>query len=375
MGEVRSCATCGDSRLPVVLDLGSQPLAERDDGNLYPLAVAECANCGLAQLTWEVPRDQVFPADHPYTTGNSRERRRHFDALAAAVAARLEPDDLIADIGANDGTFLEAVRRYAPEARRLAIEPTGQASRAYARGIPVERQPFTAALAGEIARSLGHAAVITASNVLAHVSDPHDFMNGVRDLLVSDGVFVTENHDWARVVNGLQVDTVYHEHLRFFTPATLGRLLEMHGFLITGLEMIPAHGGSFRTWAVPRRQNLGQAAATARGRLRDLLDDVRGRGRIWGIGASTRATPLIHWAGIAEYLDKVAEVTGSDKIGTLIPGTEIKVADEAELIAGQPPYALLLCWHIADDVVPALRAAGYQGTFIVPLPEPGYYRG
>lgn len=374
-GPVSRCGICGGSRLGLVLDLGDQPLAERDDGNRYPLAVAECQDCGLAQLSYEVPRGEVFPADHPYTTGNTKAMREHFGELARRVEPLLGPGDLIADIGANDGTFLAAVHQYEPRARLLAVEPTRQADRARARNIPVEQEPFTWSLARKIKRWLGHAKVIIASNVLAHVSDPHDFMSGVSELLAPDGTFITENHDWAQIVNGLQVDTVYHEHLRFFTPATAGRLLEMHGFLADDIEFLPVHGGSFRTWAVHRKKGLDLRAAQAQLKLRTLLDACRERGQVYGIGATTRATPLIHWAGLGDYLDKVCEVPGSDKIGTVIPGTEIPVVDEKLLIAEQPPYALLLAWHIAADIVPKLRAAGYEGTFITPLPEAGYYRG
>jgi hypothetical protein len=372
---VTACQTCGDPRLKVVLDMGAQPLAERDDGNRYPLAVAECAQCGLAQLTYAVDREVTFPPGHPYATGNTRAMRGHFEELARDVARRLGDGDLIVDIGANDGTFLDAVRRHAPHARLLAVEPTGQVAKARRRDIPAEQAFWTRSLARDIARWLGRAKVITASNVLAHCADAHDFLSGISELLAPGGVFITENHDWAAVVNRLQVDTVYHEHLRFYSPATLGYLLAMHGFLADEITKIPTHGGSFRTVAIRQEPGLQLRADAARCHLRRLVEKAAGTGKVYGISASTRATPLIWWAGISAHLDRICEVPGSDKIGTMLPGTVIPVVDERELIEDQPPYALLLAWHVAADIVPKLRAAGYQGRFIVPLPQARIWNG
>lgn len=375
MAEVTACMTCESRALTRILDLGDQPLAERDDGRRYPLALLECQACQLVQLSYAVDRAEVFPEDHPYATGNTRAMREHFGELAAAVAPLLGDGDLIADIGANDGTFLAAVKRMAPRARVLAVEPTGQVAACRARGVPAEQEFFTHELAGEIVRWMGPVTVITAANVLAHAGDQHDFLAGVARLLAPGGTFITENHDWSSVVNGLQVDTVYHEHLRYYSPASLGALLSRHGFLIDRLEKISTHGGSFRTWAVRQRRDLQDRADAARGQLCRLLEDVSEDGEIWGVGAATRATPLIHYAGLDRWIRKIAEVPGSAKIGMTMPGTKITVEDEREMLLAAPPHALLFCWHVAAGVVPKLRAAGYEGKFIVPLPEAGIYRG
>jgi hypothetical protein len=369
--DITVCGHCGDTRLKTVLDLGDQPLAERDDGNSYPLCVLQCLQCGLAQLSFAVPREDVFRPGHPYATGNTAALRSHFAALAVIAGDRLSPGELIADIGANDGTFLAAVRSLGLRVRLLGIEPTRQAVACRARGVPAENAPFTAKLARDLARLHGPAQVITASNVLAHVADPHDFMTGVGILLSSSGTFIAECHDWAAVVNGLQVDAVYHEHLRYYTPATLGHLLEMHGFLVSSAEAIPVHGGSFRMTAVRQHSEALQVRAgrMASG-LHALVARAREDGPVYGISAATRATGLIGYAGLAPYLDRVCEVPGSAKIGMTVPGTVIPVTDERDLIADQPPHALLFCWHIAASVAPKLRAAGYRGRFIVPLPEP-----
>ena len=376
-GQVTKCGICGSFDLKPILDMGEQPLPERHDSSqAYPLALLECNACTLVQLSYIPPPREVFPPGHTYATGNTRALRDHFAHLAAECLSLAGPEDLIADLGCNDGTFLAAVRRQQPRIHLIGVEPTGQADKCKRKGVPVWREFFTARLARDMRKTYGPAKVVAACNVLAHVPDPHDFMAGVMRLLADDGVFVTENHDVNAVLDGLQIDTVYHEHLRYYSVSSLSRLMSMHGLVVTDVEKIPAHGGSFRVHA--RRQktrDLSWRAKAAARQLRELLEGFARQGPVYGIGATTRAAPLIHYADIAGYLECVCEVAGSDKIGTTIPGTEIPVVDEAKLVADQPPAALLLSWHIAGSIVPALRKKGYEGKFIVPLPEPGVFDG
>lgn len=365
---IRYCDLCGsDDYLEEILNLGAQPLAENDNGKVYPLALMRCGVCGLVQLSCTPPQEEVFAEEHPYTTGNSRERRRHFEALARKLAPRLGAGDFVVDIGANDGTFLKALRSITIGVGFLGVEPTRQADKSG--DIPMLREFFTAKTARDIVAQVDQQAdVVTASNVLAHVPDPHNFMLGVHELLADDGIFITENHDWNSVSRGAQIDTVYHEHLRYYTMATLTRLLDEHGLTVTGVEEIPAHGGSFRVTAMKEPADLQKMADRVKSRLQGILGAVDGL--VYGIGATTRATPLIHFTGIQERLECVCEVPSSDKIGSFIPGTKIPVVDEGRLVEDQPPFALLLSWHIASDIIPKIRRMGYLGTFIIPLPEP-----
>lgn len=370
-GEVTSCGICGSGALATILDMGMQPLAERMVAVplLYPLELLQCRNCALVQLGYIVPQRELFPPGHPYATGNSAALRRHFGGLARIIGMYCSPGDLVVDIGANDGTLLAAVR---DDVLRLGAEPTDQARKCGDRGIYCWQNFFTAEVARGIRKLHGPARVITACNVLAHVPDPHDFIDGVNALLADDGVFITENHDVASVLSGLQIDTIYHEHLRYYSPASLAHLLAMHGLECFGApERLVTHGGSFRVRAQRQRSDLSERAGSARAQLRGMLSGLAAGGhRIYGIGAATRATPLIHYAGIAPYIACVCEVAGSGKIGQVMPATVIPVVDEALLIEDQPEYALLFSWHMASDIIPKLRLMGYQGQFIIPLPEP-----
>lgn len=372
-GPVTECSGCGaDVRSgDVFFDMGSQPVPEgANAGKQYPLRLASCGNCGLVQLDYVVPQEELFAADHPYTTGNSGLLRAHYAHLAAEIGADLRPDraDLVIDIGANDCTLLNYL---SSRARTVAVEPTQQIARRYPE-VTGYQEFFTEELAARIRKEHGRAKFVTACNVLAHVPDLHEFLDGVRELLDDDGVFVTENHDLYSILDGNQVDTVYHEHLRYYSAGTLSRLLEQHGLRVERVIPVGTHGGSFRTYARKTKENFPGRARAAATALRGMLWKVTEQDKkiVYGIGAATRATPLIHYAGIASFIMFVCEVPGSDKIGQVMPGTRIPVVDERMLFKEPPDYCLLFAWHMKDVIVPKLRAAGYTGRFIVPLPEP-----
>jgi SAM-dependent methyltransferase len=373
------CGLCGGQNLETVLDLGSSPptcamVSERESAELHhPLTLIVCKDCTLVQLSVVVEPDQVFPPDYPYSSGHSRALHDNFEQLAAR-ARGWAVQGTVVDIGANDGTLLSKFHGW----RTVGVEPTRQAERIAG---PAYQDFFTEALAERIVREHGQASVVTACNVLAHVDDLDDVMRGIRRLLAPDGVLIAENHDLASVVDGAQWDTVYHEHLRFFSPESFHLLLSQYGLAARMWEAIPTHGGSFRALAgnaayaddhvkPPARDydfgTLQEVAVLARAEIRDATV-----GGVPGIGATARATTIINYCGLdVADVPYVCEVTGSDKIGRLIPGTGIPVVDEARLFDEQPPAAILFSWHLADRIVPALRERGYHGEIIVPLPTP-----
>jgi hypothetical protein len=217
----------------------------------------------------------------------------------------------------------------------------------------------------------GPAKVITACNVLAHVPDPHDFMIGVTALLADDGLFVTESHDFASITSGLQIDTIYHEHLRYYSVASLSHLLDLHGLDVVSSERIPTYGGSFQLRAVKRQGDLARRARDAAAELFHLVSGIAHEGgTVYGVSAATRAVPLLHYAALTPYIGRVVERPDSEKIGRMMPGTGIPIVDEVALMEDRPDYALLFAYHLADDIIPKLRKLGFKGKFIIPLPEP-----
>ncbi len=209
-------------------------------------------------------------------------------------------------------------------------------------------------------------------------------------------MFISESHYWLALVETLQYDTIYHEHLRHYTLGSLSYLLAAHGLEVIHAKRIPTHGGSIRVYATRKgarevRPTVAALLADERAALTPdalarfrrgvvasklglyaLLKDVKARGeRVYGIGAPSRASTLINYVGLDDgILDCVLEVEGSHKIGKYVPGTLIPVLHERKLFEDQPEYALLLSWHIADELMPKLTANGFKGSYIVPLPTP-----
>lgn len=379
-GPVTECGSCGSTELIPVLDMGNQPTPQAVPGRenkRYPLRLVECSTCTLVQLDYIAPRDEVFPVDYPYTTGNTKALRDHFAQQAVFVDSVLwhnerfaeDAPPLVVDIGGNDGTMLKFLRVEAPDARLLLVEPTDQYKKA-GEGVSVWNDYFTGEVGNAIRALYGPAQAIVASNVFGHVHDIHDFLEGVTALLAQGGTFLIDNQDWYNVVQDLQIDTIYHEHQRFYTPASLGWLLARHGLMIISWNRIGMHGGSFRAVVQRQKPQLENRVKDVMGRLTDIMDKAAEAGPVYAVTAPTRATPLVNYAGLGKYLTCACEVAGSEKIGACIPGTSVPIVDEKVLFEQQPPHVVILAWDIADGLIPVLRKRGYKGRFIIPLPVP-----
>lgn len=354
-----------------------QPLPQANMGHVsgqmrYPLRLVQCDSCTLVQLDYIVPQTETFPPEYPYATGNTKSLREHFNAQARTVAGLTGPGDLVVDIGGNDGTMLRFLRLAAVGVggrRCILVEPTDQADKC-PEGITVVKQYFTTKLGAELAAEHGVAQVVTASNVFGHVPDPHDFLGGCYELLAPDGTLIIDNQDWHNVIQDGQIDTVYHEHLRYFSPASLSLLLARNGFLVTSIQRIPMHGGAFRVTAVIENGNLGTRANDLLVKLHGMVKQASQHGAVYAVGAPTRATSLVNASGIGQYLTMACEVTGSQKIGGYIPGTTVPILDEQRIFTDQPSAVLFLAWDLASYLMPKFRDRGYKGQFMVTLPEP-----
>ena len=362
----------------------------------YPAQLLRCPRCELMQLGLIVDPAILFPPSYAYTSGTTRILRENFAELEAEATPLLglKKDDLVVDIGSNDGTLLANFQKAGN--RVVGIEPTDVGKTADARGIPTITAFFDSAAVDEVLSKYGRARVITATNVFAHIEGIHAIVDALLRLLGDDGVFISESHYWVGLMDTLQYDTIYHEHLRYYSLTSLRNLLAMHGLEVFHARPIPTHGGSIRVYAARKGKRAVQPSVAAylaaerqaltpsrldtfrRGvvasklKLYRLLEDVSGGGaRIYGIGAPSRAVTMVNYVGLDDgIVASILEIKGSHKIGKYMPGTLIPVVDEEQLFTDQPDYALLFSWHIADELVPKLRGRGYRGRFIVPLPEP-----
>jgi SAM-dependent methyltransferase len=404
---IESCQACGERKLETVLSLGYMPPVNQmvhvgtvpQQQPWFPTTLLYCPTCELVQLGLAVDPVIIFPPDYPYTSGTTKLLRDNFADLCAESSAllQLKPTDLVVDIGSNDGTLISNFQKAG--FRVLGIEPTDVGKIAAGRGIPTLQRYFTADVARTVQAEHGSARVVTAANCFAHIEDVHAIIDGIVAMLAPDGVFISESHYLIGLLDRLQYDTIYHEHLRYYSLRSLQHLLAMHGLEVFHARPIPSHGGSIRVYAGHRGKRpvtpdvAAMIAAEPYGdgmrqrlfafrndvmlsklRLYALLRDLKEQGaRICAISAPSRASTLVNHVGLDEnIIDYVCEIKNSLKIGRYLPGTMIPVVDESRLFDEQPECAVIFSWHIADELAPKLRAAGYRGKLVTPLPVPRF---
>jgi len=405
-GSVRvdECQICGSTKLDSILFVGYLPpvntmpkVGERPaEQPAYPAEVLRCGECTLVQLGLVVDPAILFPPTYPYTSGTTRILRENFAELAreAVPMLGLTKEHLVVDVGSNDGTLLGNFKDAGM--RVCGIEPTNASRIALEKNIPTVVSFFGTKAVEQVKKDHGNAKVITAANVFAHIEDVHAVVAGMVDLLDQGGVFISESHYLASLVETLQYDTIYHEHLRYYALGSLKHLLETHGLEVFHAKRIPTHGGSIRVYAGKKGERAVQASVKeilahedkmlskesfakfkrdvvqSKLDLHALLSTVKKAGkRVDGVGAPSRSSTLINYVGLDDGLvDSVLEIKGSYKIGKYVPGTLIPVVDEAKIARDPADYLLLFSWHIADELMPKLKKSGFKGDFIVPLPNP-----
>lgn len=400
---VDRCQICDSTDLEESLFIGYLPpvnqmrqISERPhEQPAYPALWLRCPRCELVQLGLIVDPKILFPPEYPYTSSTTKILRENFAELyqECATIIKLEKNDLIVDIGSNDGNLLS---NFKDNHRVLGVTPEDIGKIAIERGIPTIQDYFTHQVALDICSNHGRAKVVTATNVFAHIENINEIVESVLEILAPDGMFISESHYLISLLETLQYDTIYHEHLRYYSLHSLQYLLSSHGLEVIHTKRIPTHGGSIRVYAARKGQYpvrssvqetlkeeenyLGQEkliefkrrVVNSKLQLHALLLDIKKKGhRIYGIGAPSRASTLINYVGLDDgIIDCVLEVQGSHKTGKYMPGTLIPILEEPKLFEDQPEFALLFSWHIAEELMPKLVAKGYKGSFIIPLPEP-----
>ncbi len=404
-GPLDRCQICGSTNFQHIVDLGFSPpcdsLLTRDALKRpevsYPLNTLRCRDCGLVQIDHVVDPRALFHREYPYRSGITETLRKNLHGTSARVAQKigLPQGALVVDVGSNDGTVLRGFKDVGM--RVLGVEPTNIADIAIADGIPTLNEFFSRDTASRIRSEHGEAMVVTAANVFAHINNLSGLLNGVHDLLDDHGVFVTESHYMVDILETLQYDSIYHEHLKFYLVKPLQRLFDGHGFTLEDVERIPNYGGSLRAYARKGRGGRVASAVTellaleeqrgcyddapydrfrerteaSRRALRSLVVRLNDEGkRVVGIGSPGRAVTLLQYCGLTpDLIPYIAEQSSSLKLGLYTPGTHIPVVDEARMFAEQPEYGLMLSWHYAAPIIKNLRTRGLKSRVIVPLPD------
>ncbi len=405
LGKIGYCQVCGGKNLESIIDLGHQPPCDSllwpeqldQSETSYPLRFKVCMDCSLGQIDYVVAPEELFFPDYPYRSGITSSLVEKLSKTASSTLSRFSvpENSLVLDIGSNDGTVLRAFQNSGM--RVLGIEATNIAEIANRNGIETLQKFFSEDLAHHIRKNYGAASVIAATNVFAHVASLGDILRGVSLLLDEGGVFVTESHYLLDLLDTVQYDSIYHEHLRYYSVKSLIKLFEQYGFTVTDAERIDNYGGSIRVYAVKGRRHIvsnsvkelltkeekfglgeiniyrefAKRVLKSRQDLLKLVVSARQMGQtVVGVGCPGRASTLLNYVGLSPgLLPYIAEQSTSLKLGLFLPGLHVPIVDEERMLSEQPDYAIMLSWHYADPIISKLRDKGLRSRIVIPLPE------
>ena len=401
------CRCCASDRLEEVLDLGDQPPANSlrlPDGpriGTVPLLVVRCGSCATMQLSATVDPAELF-SDYVWVTGTASATTAFSEVFCREVLSRWcasgeEPPGkpgLVVEVASNDGTFLKNFKQHGWEV--IGVEPARNIARlAIDAGIPTRSEFFSADTAASLHRDFGAVDIVIARNVIPHVADIHAVLEGAARLLSRSGLLAIEFHYARSILEGLQYDSIYHEHLFYFSLETLGALCESHGLHAFDVFESPLSGGSLvlllaqekRTPSSQLEKHLvdesesnvnalwnwqafGEAAKAHAEDLFRMVSELAEQGPVVGYGASARSSTLLNAAKIS--VEQVRAVIDRNKLknGRLTPGSQIPIVsyEDGRALLGDARSLLLLAWNFESEIVTDIRGEGFQGEILVPLP-------
>lgn len=402
---VKFCRICGYSPLRAFLSLGPLPIPNgflsKEDlekkESKYPLTIGRCINCGLVQLT-EIVEPGLMFRNYKYIPSASKTMISHFDEMADELFNKfnLKKKSFVIDIGSNDGTLLKSFQKRG--ATVLGIDPAENlAEIANSEGIKTLAYFFNSEVARNVVKKFGKAKVITATNVVAHIPDLHSLFEGVTKLLDKDGVFVAEFPYLVDLLENTEFDTIYQEHLSYFSVKPLTFLANKHGLWISDIQKQDVHGGSVRVFLKKgKRPQLSKSVIGllaledskdiyTQGVYNDFVDRVdtkkvqlmkllrqlkKDKFRIAGLGASARGNILMNYFGINDkILDYIVDSTPY-KQGLFTPGHHIPIYPESKILEDKPDYILLLAWNFKDEILKKQEKYRQEGgKFILIVPK------
>jgi 2-polyprenyl-3-methyl-5-hydroxy-6-metoxy-1,4-benzoquinol methylase len=402
------CRFCRAPLFRTFVDLGVSPVANAFLGAaqlnkmepFYPLHAYVCETCLLVQLEdFEAP-EHIFNDQYAYFSSYSDSWLDHARRYTEKITARLglNQDSFVVEIASNDGYLLQYfVKKGIPV---LGIEPSGNvASAARKKGIDTLVEFLTTNSAKEVVAKKRRADLVLGNNVLAHVPDLNDFVEGLKVLLSEHGVLTMEFPHLLCLIKENQFDTIYHEHFSYFSFLAVGQIFAKHGLRIFDVDQLPTHGGSLRIYAAHKASRRWEEQAsvakllaeersaglndissysnfseqvnkTKLDLLRFLIDVKRAGKKIVGYGAPAKGNTLLNFCGIRSDIIDYTVDRSPQKQGMFLPGTHIPIASPEKIFESKPDYVLILPWNLRDEIAAQMSGiAAWGGKLVVPIPE------
>lgn len=384
VGKISFCQICGNKKLKRVLDLGFQPLADDlkstksklNETVFYPLNVNLCRECYILQTGYIVGDNRLYPKEYHYTPGITKDVVKNFDELSSSIIKLYnlnKQKDLLVDLGCNDGSLLYQFKKKGFR-NNVGVDPTNTIKIAKKRGIKTFQDFFNLKTSKKILKRFGKAKIITTTNVFAHTNKLYEFIQGTKNLLNRNSIFVIENHYLLEVIKKNQFDTFYHEHLRTYSLNSLIKLMKYYNLHLIDAYTTSRYGGNIQAHfsLVKRNYNsrirsilkkekrylgninnylkLKNRMEKSKEKLTNYLTKNRKK-LIVGKAYPARASILLHYySDLPIFLKYIAEQPTSKKINFFAPGTNLKIISSDQMREKNPDIVVILAWHLFDTI-------------------------
>lgn len=397
------CIGCGSTEIVPVFDLGNQPFANalikdvKVSEKRYPLVLNYCKRCSLAQLSYIADPKELF-SNYVWVTASSTSAQEYSEVFCTRALKHLHNKNTgyVLEVASNDGTFLKPFKKNGFEV--LGIDPAANiVQRANQKGIPTKEAFFSEETAEDVVTEKGYPILIFARNVLPHVQNLHGFIKGLRRCCGDNTLLAIEIHYSGKILDELHYDSIYHEHICYFTLHSVQNVLEQHGLYIFDIDFSPISGGSIVLYlqikekerstalqefihleetagynTLERWKTFGQTAKQHKQMLNGLINTAIAQGKkIIGYGASARSSTMLNYCGID--VSKISVIADQNELkqGLFTPGTHIPIVSPASAMSESPDIVLILAWNFTEEIVSILRNQfDFHGEIILPLPYP-----